>query len=197
MLRWYFDAVSSGSGNESISIVFHNYGSHALDFPPDTVPTVVQIGGTFANGTSFSKFLYAEGGAKVSVSSAGVSGKWDGTGGSFYGTSLDLSSPLYTVVFDDPEQGVSGILTMRAVRTSTTLTPLSQESMCSFLSYRFHLLTTLATHTFLESLRKSSLAFSGLTQSLTLTLQLISLSMARVLSSKAWDIMTRTGVSCH
>ncbi|KZL82643.1 hypothetical protein CI238_04141 [Colletotrichum incanum] len=110
---WYFDAVSTTSRNESLTIVFYNSGPRSLGNPGG--PLSVQISGVFANGTTFVTAVDATGGTTVQNDENGIFSVWNGAGASFAGTSLEQGSPEYIVTIDNPAIGVNGTLTLKSV----------------------------------------------------------------------------------
>jgi hypothetical protein len=115
--RWYFDAVSTTT-IESFSIAFFDFGRTSLDDVPDLGGAlVVQVSGTFINGTSFLKAMAATRNASVVANGRGIASHWDGEAGefSFSGSSLDAPDVTYTVSMDDPDSGVFGSLKLQSV----------------------------------------------------------------------------------
>lgn len=113
--RWYFDAVSTSSRNESLTVVFFNHGPETLDVPYGTGPLTVQIGGTFNNGTLFQYLAKATAGATIDSGSKMIKGNWEGAGCSFAGISLDDEHPEYIVSIDNEELGIFGTMKLRSV----------------------------------------------------------------------------------
>ncbi|KAK2609485.1 hypothetical protein N8I77_002982 [Diaporthe amygdali] len=116
---WYFDAVSTGK-NESVTLVFYNFGQTTLAVPYLDGPLLVQVTGTYENGTAFSKAIAASGNANFESSDRGIASEWIGSGGSysFTGSSLDMINPSYTISIDDPESGISGSLKLQSISPS-------------------------------------------------------------------------------
>lgn len=114
--RWYFDAVST-STIESFAIAFFNFGETTLEVPYPSGPLVVQISGTFINGTPFFKSVAAPGGASLVSNDRGIASHWHGDGGdySFAGTSLNYPNSTYTVSMDDPDAEIFGSLKLQSV----------------------------------------------------------------------------------
>ncbi|GKT48754.1 tyrosinase ustQ [Colletotrichum spaethianum] len=111
---WYFDAVSTTSKNESLTIVFYNSGPSSLGNPGG--PLSVQISGVLANGTTFVTAVDATGGTTVeNDNNNGIFSIWNGAGASFAGTSLEHDSPEYTVTVNNPAIGVNGTLNLRSL----------------------------------------------------------------------------------
>ncbi|KZL72764.1 hypothetical protein CT0861_11015 [Colletotrichum tofieldiae] len=99
--RWYFDAVSTASKNESLTIAFYNSGSRSLC-------TLV--------GCSVSRFLASLLMAPpIKNDENGFLSVWHGAGAFFAGISLEQGSPKYTVTIDNPAIGINGTLTLKSL----------------------------------------------------------------------------------
>lgn len=83
VFRWHFDVI--GRTGASLSVVFYNFGKCSLDVPYPGGPLLVQVSGTFENGTSFLKSAAAtEGAVFDSFSSRGMISGWYGKNYSSY-----------------------------------------------------------------------------------------------------------------
>lgn len=81
--RWHFDVI--GRNKESLTVVFYNFGKSSLDIPYPGGPLLVQVSGTFENGTSFLKSAAAtEGAVFDSFSGRGFISGWYGEDYSSY-----------------------------------------------------------------------------------------------------------------
>lgn len=78
---------------------------------------VVQVSGTFIDGTTFYKSMPATRNASVVANDRGLASHWDGDGGdfSFSGTSLDAPNITYSISGDDPDTASFGTVTLRSV----------------------------------------------------------------------------------
>lgn len=114
--RWYFDAVFTTT-IESVDIAFFDFGKTTLEVPDLGGSLVVQVSGTFTNGTNFFKSVAATRNASVVANGSGIASHWDVEGGdySFTGSSLDDPNITYTVSMDDPDSGILGTLELRSV----------------------------------------------------------------------------------
>jgi len=119
--RWYFDAVSTTT-IESFAIAFFDFGKTTLEVPDLGGALVVEISGTFINGTSFLKSAAATRNASFVANGRGIASHWDGEAGeySFSGSSLDAPDVTYTVSMDDPDSGVFGSLKLQSVWGSSS-----------------------------------------------------------------------------
>lgn len=109
---WYFDVVASAPHSlASVVVIFYTTTATAFPFfPPSDSVTLVQIAGTFENGTAFGTMLSADG-ATVRTDDTGSSGDWNNSGFSWtHGGDSD-----YTIVIDAPDVGVKGNIDFRAV----------------------------------------------------------------------------------
>lgn len=109
---WYFGAVSA-STDASVIITFFNsaiLGSQN--------PLVVQVSGSFPNGTLFTGEALATSDAVLRSSSKGIAGVWGGTGASFKGTNLDKPHISYEITLDMPNIGIKGTVTLKSVSLS-------------------------------------------------------------------------------
>ncbi|KAG5805587.1 hypothetical protein H9Q74_008013 [Fusarium xylarioides] len=113
--KWYFDAVSSTSRNESINVLFYNHGLDSFQVPYVDGPLSLQVSGTFDNGTRFLLNDEATEGAVIESGTTGISGKFKGAGGSFRGSSLNDPNPEYTITVNNKRLGVHGKMTLRSV----------------------------------------------------------------------------------
>lgn len=113
--RWYFDAVSTTSVNESVTIVFYEAGQTALGFPTGSL--FVSLNGSFKNGTLFNYTIPVPptGNATIVQDRDSIAGTWQDTGFSFRGTGLATSHPSYVVSIDAPALGVQGTLALQSV----------------------------------------------------------------------------------
>jgi hypothetical protein len=127
---WYFDAVSSDlpSGDlSSVSLVFYNANNGGLAFlgqrPSDLL---VQLGGSFANGTpivptyTLSKYVKSatvEAGGGGSIGKFGEYGGWEGGW-----------DGVWEARFDDDKAGIHGSLKLEAV-WSRLILPLAIYSL--------------------------------------------------------------------
>ena len=127
--RWYFDAVSPDSRNESIAIVFNNHGRDSLVVPFIESPFSVQFYGTFDNGTQFLFGAETTEGVVFETGTDGFKSDWPGTGASIRGSSLNLPNPEYTVTFNNTKLGIFGKITLKSVQyTSQPADPLNANS---------------------------------------------------------------------
>lgn len=79
---WHFDVVGR---SRSLNVVFYNFGGSSLDVPYPGGPLLVQVSGTFENGTSFLKSAAATEGATFdSLGPRGISSAWYGKNDSVY-----------------------------------------------------------------------------------------------------------------
>lgn len=80
--RWHFDVVGR---TRSLSVAFFNFGECSLGIPYPGGPLLVQISGTFENGTSFLKSEAAtEGAVFSSLAVRGILSGWSGENYSLY-----------------------------------------------------------------------------------------------------------------
>lgn len=80
--RWHFDVVGNAG---SLTVVFYNFGKYSLGVPYPGGPLLVQISGTFENGTSFLKSAAATEGAEFSsLDVRGILSGWSGENYSLY-----------------------------------------------------------------------------------------------------------------
>jgi hypothetical protein len=107
---WYFDAFSKTTG-AAINIVFYNSG----EFATNPHPLVVQVSGTFDNGTQFSAQAMASEGVVLKNDQHGISGDWKGSGASFNGTNLKKPNVQYEIAFDSPSIGLKGTFVLKSV----------------------------------------------------------------------------------
>ncbi|KAH6985119.1 hypothetical protein EDB80DRAFT_822716 [Ilyonectria destructans] len=110
---WYFDAVSTSSANESISIVFYEAGADSLAIP-DVPLLYAVIYGSYSNGTLIHKTIPASEAVTITKNRGGIHGDWKGTGLAFAGSSLEDPEPIYTVTVNSPSFGIRGKLTLRS-----------------------------------------------------------------------------------
>ncbi|RAK80157.1 uncharacterized protein BO72DRAFT_503028 [Aspergillus fijiensis CBS 313.89] len=110
---WYFDAIGS-DGVSSLAVVFFLEANRSGFSVTENFTNVdfVQISGTFANGTTFADFLFADEAALVATMGDGSSGRWPGTGASWAG-SPDLSD--YFVTLEASHLGFEGTFSMHSV----------------------------------------------------------------------------------
>ncbi|KAJ5919305.1 hypothetical protein N7466_010248 [Penicillium verhagenii] len=109
---WYFDAVSSSSAAESLTITLFTAASSAFPWLSSTEDTVLiaYLWAGFENGTVFTDYVPATL-ATVSSGGAGESGVWDGSGFGWV-ASEDLS--FYEVVVESKEMGVYGTFSLES-----------------------------------------------------------------------------------
>ncbi|KAJ6095217.1 hypothetical protein N7486_005963 [Penicillium sp. IBT 16267x] len=110
---WYFDAVSTTTPAESLTIIL--FTSAASAFPwLDSSESVLSayLWAAFANGSVFQEYVPA----KLAVVEEGEAGMWDGSG--FRWVSGDKYS-AYSVVVESEEMGVYGRFTLDSDGTST------------------------------------------------------------------------------
>ncbi|KAJ5945955.1 Hydroxyneurosporene synthase [Penicillium verhagenii] len=103
---WYFDAVSSSSAAESVTITLFTAASSSFPWLSSTEDSVLiaYLWAGFENGTVFADYVPATL-ATVSSGGAGDSGVWNGSGFGWV-ASEDLS--YYEVVVESEEMGVYG-----------------------------------------------------------------------------------------
>ncbi|KAL2276090.1 hypothetical protein FJTKL_01374 [Diaporthe vaccinii] len=98
---WHFSVVGR---NRSLSVVLYNFGESSLDVLYPGGPLLVQVSGTFENGTSFLKSVAATEGATFdSLGPRGISSAWYGkndsvyyfAGGPFYKPEIPLTLGFY------------------------------------------------------------------------------------------------------
>lgn len=115
--RWYFDAVSTSSDNESVVINFLEAGDYAVT-PQISGSLIISIVGTFKNGTSYSSGGLASYGANITTNDESITSQWKGPGMNMaFEGYLDPkdNKASYNVTLDYPAAGISGSLSLRAV----------------------------------------------------------------------------------
>ncbi|KAH8884412.1 hypothetical protein GQ53DRAFT_752257 [Thozetella sp. PMI_491] len=108
---WYFDAVSTSSANESLTVVFVETTPRAFDLVVGDSLLSVVFQGTFADGSrfGFQVDVAPSANATIEAGKGSVCGKWHTTGFSFEGTH-GLSK--YKIEGHNPAYNVSGSMTM-------------------------------------------------------------------------------------
>jgi hypothetical protein len=111
---WYFDVVPTDlTSLASIAVVFYTATTAAFKYvPPADTVAVVQITGSFENGTAFNVFVEGEGGATVTSDGNASSGSWNGTG---LGWAHASGPTTYTVELNATQVGVEGTIEFNAV----------------------------------------------------------------------------------
>lgn len=116
-VRWYVDAVSTSSVNESFEMEFHK-----ATRPGRSAPTMLfaSIAVTFENGTKFSTWINGTHitGSPIKTQSDRIWGDWSGTGFSFQGSGTD-GLAKYVIEGSNPTHGVSGSMVLDSVCPSS------------------------------------------------------------------------------
>ena len=118
--RWYFD-VASTTTDETITLAFFNRGPDGvLGNVPSLSTVIVQLSGTFKNGTAYSIQAPAlpDASAVLSVSENSVYGDWQSTGYQFAGTE---GGTKWVVSIHDEAHDVFGSLTFESVSRPSCL----------------------------------------------------------------------------
>lgn len=117
LIRWHFDVVGSTG---SLTVVFYNFGKASLGVPYPGGPLLVQISGSFENGTWFYKSAAATEGATFdSLSVRGFSSSWFGKDGSIYnfiGGPFEKPDMPVELSFYGNDVALYGRITMTPVR---------------------------------------------------------------------------------